>query len=317
MKKLFLSLGLLPFLAGAQTPCESGFADIYPCDNVDLWRFMDMNAIGGATNVNDIWGWTDPVSGREFALVGKSNGTAFVDVSVPGVPIYLGTLPTHTTNSLWRDIKVHGNYAYIVSEAGGHGMQVFDLTQLPLVENPPVAFTESAHYAGFGNAHNVVINEETNFAVGVGSNTASGGLHFVDISNPLEPVFAGDFAEDGYTHDAQIVIYSGPDQDHCGREIAFCSNENTVTIVDVTDKTDAFAIAIKPYSNSAYTHQCWLSEDQQYLYVNDELDEMNGLTEQTRTLIWDVRDLDNPLLIMEHQGVSTSIDHNLYVRSNL
>ena len=85
----------------------------------------------------------------------------------------------------------------------------------------------------------------------------------------------------------------------------------------MNDKTDTQTISITPYGNSAYTHQCWLSEDHQYLYVNDELDELQGLVTNTRTLIFDVRDLDNPVLINEHMGVTTSIDHNLYVRSNL
>lgn len=317
MKRILLVATLFSGTLNAQTLCEAGFADIYPCQNVDLWRFMTIDAIGGAANVNDIWGWTTPATGREFAIVGKSNGTAFVEVTNPGTPIYLGTLPTHSTNSLWRDIKVYDNHAFIVSEAGGHGMQVFDLTQLLSVENSPVTFTETAHYDGFGNAHNIVINEESGYAYGVGTGTFSGGLHIVNIQDPANPAIAGDYAQDGYTHDAHIVNYHGPDLDYCGMEIAFNSNENTVTIVNVNDKMDTQTISITPYGNSAYTHQCWLTEDHQYLYVNDELDELQGLVSNTRTLIFDVRDLDNPVLIDEHAGVATSIDHNLYVRSNL
>ncbi|MBI1267332.1 MAG: choice-of-anchor B family protein [Cryomorphaceae bacterium] len=317
MKKLLLAVTLFSGALNAQTLCEAGFADIYPCHNVDLWRFLDKDALGGATNTNDIWGWTDPNSGREFALVGKDNGTAFVEITNPAIPMYLGSLPTHTTNSLWRDIKVYNNHAFIVSEAGGHGMQVFDLTQLLTVENPPIAFTETAHYGEFGNAHNIVINEDSGYAYAVGTGTFNGGLHIVNIQDPLNPVIAGDYSIDGYTHDAHIVNYHGPDLDYCGLEIAFNSNEDTVTIVNVEDKTDAQTISITPYGNSAYTHQCWLTEDHQYLYVNDEVDELQGLVINTRTLVFDVRDLDNPVLINEHMGVTTSIDHNLYVRSNL
>jgi len=317
MKKILLAAVLFSGTLNAQTLCDAGFADIYPCDNVDLWKFMPTDSLGGAANLNDIWGFTFPESGREFAIVGKSNGTAFVEITNPAEPIYLGTLPTHTTNSLWRDVKVYGYHAFIVSEASGHGMQVFDLTQLSSVDSPPVTFTETAYYDGFGKAHNIVINEESGYAYAVGTNTFNGGLHIVNIQDPTNPVIAGDYAQDGYTHDAHIVNYHGPDLDYCGLEIAFNSNENTVTIANVNDKTDTQTISITPYGNSAYTHQCWLSEDHQYLYVNDELDELQGLVTNTRTLIFDVRDLDNPVLINEHMGVTTSIDHNLYVRSNL
>ena len=101
--------------------------------------------------MNDIWGWTDPLDGKEYALLGRTTGTAFIDITDPNNPVYLGNLPTHTVSSLWRDIKVYTDHAFIVSEASGHGMQVFDLTQLRNVPNPPVTFTADAHYSGFGN----------------------------------------------------------------------------------------------------------------------------------------------------------------------
>ena len=130
MKKFYITLALALAFAGvkAQTPCVDGMAGPYPCDKVDLLASMTMEEIGGAQNQADIWGWTS-ATGREFAIVCKSNGTAFVEVSDPVNPVYLGDLPTHTINSLWRDAKVYADHAFIVSEAPGHGMQVFDLTQ--------------------------------------------------------------------------------------------------------------------------------------------------------------------------------------------
>ncbi|GIR50180.1 MAG: hypothetical protein CM15mP58_22770 [Burkholderiaceae bacterium] len=70
------------------------------------------------------------VDGREYAIIGLDNGTAFIDITIPNLPVIIGKLPTQTEDSSWRDIKVFGNYAYIVSEADNHGMQVFDLTHL-------------------------------------------------------------------------------------------------------------------------------------------------------------------------------------------
>jgi len=317
MKKFYITLALALAFAGvkAQTPCVDGMAGPYPCDKVDLLASMTMDEIGGAQNQADIWGWTS-ATGREFAIVCKSNGTAFVEVSDPVNPVYLGDLPTHTINSLWRDAKVYADHAFIVSEAPGHGMQVFDLTQLLSISNPPVIFEETAHYGSFGNAHNIVINEETGFAYGVGTNTFMGGLHIVNIQDPVNPVIAGAYAEDEYTHDAQVVVYHGDDADYCGLEIAFNSNEDAVTIVNVEDKEDCQTISISPYPNSAYTHQGWLSEDHNFFFVNDELDEMQGLVTNTTTFIWDIRDLVNPVLIGTHAGVTTSIDHNMYTKWN-
>ena len=125
----------------------------YPCRDIDLMAFLPHDDIGGGSG-NDIWGWTDPVTGREYTLVGRSSGTAFVDISTPRQPVYLGEpADEDTVNSTWRGIKVFADHAFIVSEAIDHGMQVFDLKQLRDVTSPPVTFTETAHYAGFGSTH--------------------------------------------------------------------------------------------------------------------------------------------------------------------
>ncbi|MDA0882040.1 MAG: choice-of-anchor B family protein [Bacteroidetes bacterium] len=319
MSKFYTILLALFFCSSlfAQQLCENGLAGgIYPCNNVDLLAHMNVQAVGGGNEMNDIWGWTDSNSGREFVLLGKLNGTAFIEITDPSNPVYLGDLPTHTLNSIWRDIKVYQNHAYIVSEAGGHGMQVFDLNQLLSVTNPPTSFTETAHYGGFGNAHNIVINESEAIAYAVGTNTFSGGLHIVDISNPNAPVILGDYATDGYTHDAQVVTYNGPDATYQGRQIAFNCNEDAVTIADVEDPTDTQTISVTGYAGSAYAHQGWLTDDHRYFLQNDELDESNNGT-NTRTFIWDVQDLNAPVLLGFYQSAIAAIDHNLYNDKNL
>lgn len=296
------------------TPCENGMAGIYPCDGFDLVGMVslqEMSAVAG----NDIWGWTDPSTGNEYALVGLDNGTGFVDITDDENLIYLGKLPTATTSSIWRDVKTYGNYAFIVSEANNHSMQVFDLTRLRNVANAPTTFTSDARYTAIGNAHNVVINEEMGYAypVGTARNDAfNGGVHFVDVQDPLNPVGVGGYGANGYTHDAQVVTYSGPDSDYTGREIFIGSNENQIAIVDITDKSNPVEIATLNYPQLGYTHQGWFTEDQRYFLLGDELDEVNfGFN--SRTLVFDFTDLDLPSFHTEYIGATGAIDHNGYV----
>lgn len=298
----------------AQTPCDDGLANGFPCEGYDLLSRFTPGELS-ASFANDSWGWVDPDSGREYALIGLNNGTAFIDVTDPLEPVWLGKLSTHTSNSTWRDIKVYQNHAFIVSEASGHGMQVFDLTRLRDVSNPPENFSADAHYDGFGNAHNIVINEDTGYAYGVGTTTFSGGPHFVNIQDPLNPVAAGGYAQNSYSHDAQVVTYNGPDSDYTGREILIGSNADIVAIVDITDKDNPVEISTIVYSNLGYTHQGWFTEDQRYFLLGDETDEI-GFGFNTRTLIFDFEDLDNPVLHFEYEGTNTSTDHNGYVRGN-
>ncbi len=286
----------------------------------------------GAGEGNDIWGWTDPLTGAEIVIVGTSAGTAFVDVSEPSTPVVLGILPTATKDSSWRDMKVYKDHAFIVSEAAKHGMQVFDLTRLRDVAAPQSLLAD-ANNTEFGSAHNIAINEATGFAYVVGSyfnDDCFGGLLMFDISTPTEPTVLGCFAggtpvghepgpnypTDVYIHDVQCVSYSGPDPDYKDRELCFTSDERSVGIVDVSDKAAPVQVARVGYSGVGYTHQGWLTEDQRYFLLDDEFDEIIS-GGNTRTYVWDMLDLDAPVLIGVIENPSDAIGHNLYIRDGL
>jgi choice-of-anchor B domain-containing protein len=309
-------------------PCVRGkSAGMYPCDGVDMMSNVPLSELGLSFG-NDIWGWTDSATGDEYALMGGIEGTAFVDISDPKRPVVLGLLPTRSTEGgdFWRDIKVYEDHAYIVSENDGHGMQVFDLTQLRDVSERKV-FTATAVYDGFSSAHNININEDTGFGYVIGTDTCEGGLHMVNLSDSQSPQFAGCFQEHGYIHDTQCVVYSGPDAEHQGREICFSSNaeipatgfadiENRLSIVDVTDKTNPVALSRTPYENDGYSHQGWLTPDQGTFLHGDELDELFDEVDATTTRVWDVQDLDAPFVEGVYSNGTTSIDHNLYTKGN-
>jgi choice-of-anchor B domain-containing protein len=319
----------LPAMAGELRECVDGMIDRYPCQGVDILSFVPMREMGGnrGMTTNDIWGWTDPETGRDYALVCMTDNMSFVDVTDPYNPVFVGTIDMHegARPSTWRDVKVRADHAYIVSDgAGEHGVQVFDLTRLRQFEGEPIVFDEDAHYDRIASAHNIVINEDSAFAFVVGASgggeTCGGGLHMINIEDPKRPVFAGCFADTttgrrgtGYSHDAQCVIYNGPDTRYTGREICIGSNETALSIADVTDKRNPVALGMSSYPNVAYAHQGWLTEDHAYFYMNDEGDEPQGLVAGTRTLVWDVRELDDPVMIGEYIADVTSTDHNLYV----
>ena len=111
------------------------------------------------------------------------------------------------------------------------------------------------------------------------------------------------------------MSYIGPDADYAGKEICFNYNTDTLTIVDVTDSASPSQIARQGYAGNGYTHQGWLNETQDYLLLNDETDEQS-FGHNTKTYIWDVRDLDNPVMIGFYLSEQASSDHNLYIRGD-
>ena len=315
---------IAPTTFAATWPCENGMADVYPCNGYDLMSYLSLQDLtpegvnNGSIAGNDSWGWTDPTTNKEYALVGLNSHAAFVDISEPSLPVLLGVLPTATVNSSWRDIKVYQNHAFIVSEASGHGMQVFDLTRLRNVITPPETFTADTHFTDFGKAHNIFINETSGYAYVVGTSSNApffGGALFINIQNPTLPVSEGGFAAGGYSHDVQVINYFGPDADYNGKEILVGSNENEIVIADVTNKANPITISTIAYSNIGYTHQGWFTEDLNHLIVGDELDERD-FGNNTRTLVFDLSDLDNPVYDFDYLGPTRAIDHNGYVNGN-
>ena len=246
-------------LTGEERRCTDGMVGPFECDDVELLAFVPNSILrAGASargvRTNDNWGWTDPDTGREYALVGRNDGTSFIDITDPVNPVLIGDLPKPADtppSQLWRDIKTYKNHAFIVADgAGAHGMQIFDLTRLRSVADPPALFDPDVHYTGFGSSHNIIINEETGFAYTVGNRaggeTCGGGLHMMNIQEPLEPRFVGCFVEERGTHDSQCVIYRGLDRDYQGRELCLNLNGGFFAISDVTDKDNPVAVVRCP-----------------------------------------------------------------------
>ena len=298
----------------------------------DLLAFMPVHEIGGTRGLrtNDIWGWTDPDTGKDYVMVGMLDRASFVDVTDPYNPVHVGVLMKNENSppSTWRDMKVRNNWVYIVADgAREHGIQVFDLTRLREFDGEPIEFTENAHYDGIGSSHNIVINPETDFAYAVGAggpNGCGGGLHIVNIEDPNNPTFVSCFQDmntgrrgTGYSHDAMCITYQGPDDRYDGHEICFGSNETALSIADVTDKRNPVALGMATYPNVAYSHQGWITDDHAYFFMNDELDEGRGLVPGTRTLIWDIQDLEDPILVREYISDNPATDHNLYIKGDM
>ena len=230
-------------------------------------------------------------------------------------------------------MKVYKNHAFIVSEEPDSGMQVFDLTKLRGVSSPQT-FSEDAAYSYILKGTESFLETRPDAPAqragqhpqhldqrGVGLRLLDRHVHvrrrrshIIDIRDPKNPTFAGCVSEDGYTHDNQCVNYrqSDPDPAFRGREICFDSNEDSLTIQDVTDKSNPVQLARVPYDTANYTHQGWLTEDRRFFLVDDELDEQ-AIGGKTRTYVFDVRNLKNPRLTETYNGRATSIDHNQYV----
>jgi choice-of-anchor B domain-containing protein len=330
------------------TKCVNGVAEAIPgdplhtfrCKNFDLLDFINHEDLGSLGRYQDIksgssaWGWTDPKSGREFVASGVYDGVSFIEILPEGRMLPVAFLPKWAAlerGAYWTEIRPYKHYMVIGSELVGNGVQIFDMTKLLDLDASKglVRLTNEEHLTGhfnetlpIGRSHNVVINEELNYGVAVGvqprDEACSSGLHFFSLEDPSNPVSLGCDGQDGYTHDAQCLVYRGPHEKYAGREVCYAYNEDTLTIFDVTDKKAVKMISRVTYEGATYTHQGWVNDvnNQEYIFMDDEYDEDElagpAADGYPVTYIWDIRDLENPKQTGLYKAVNKGIDHNQY-----
>jgi choice-of-anchor B domain-containing protein len=293
--------------------CENGMAGPWPCKGMDLVANLKPSEMD-LKGLNDNWGWTDPETGYEYALVAGQDGLSFVDMHNPYCPVHLGKMPRMTADSIWRDVKIFKTFAYAVSEDDG-GLQTFDLTQLRGLTGPKT--WEPTSENRFGHSHNVAINTDTGHMFVV-LGPCSGGIQVWDLNQDLaSPQELGCWSEKK-VHDVHCAVYHGPDTEYVGKEICAVATDRAgdMTLVDMSDPAKPKTISSDPYPGAAYSHQGWMSEDHRYYIHGDELDEQtNG--KPTHTYIWDITDLDKPKYLGVHEAAHDATNHNLYTHNNM
>ena len=254
--------------------------------NMDLLGYLPIN-----TKVNDIWGFAD-ASGNEYALVGSEVSLLIIDVTLPQSPTLLFEIMGDT--SVWRDIKTFDGFAYVTSEESG-GLLIVDLNDLP--NTASFQYVMQIDTIDYTTAHNIFI-DENGVAYLLGSNISNKGAFIIDLntSNRFEPAYLGIY-DDKYVHDAFVrgdTLYT-----------AEISN-GTFSIVDVSDKQQAIVLA-RQSTSRAYTHNCWLSDDGQYLATTDE--KPGAFVD-----MYDISDLNNIQLLDQYQTNpgDSAIPHNTF-----
>jgi choice-of-anchor B domain-containing protein len=302
------------FRAGEGSPAET-----FEANGILLKSWIPLNNFSGApTSGNDCWGYISP-SGREYAIMGLSNGTSFVEVTNPANPVIVG----HVTgpNSLWRCVKTYGQYCYAGSEAGT-GVQVISLANIDgtNTSQPRVSFVRdvTAGNNGTGATHTLWVDTVSGFLYRAGG--GSNGLRMYDLNaDPSNPAYVGLWSS-VYVHEVQVFTYpSGP---YAGKQIAFCcggSNGGQVNtgvyVVDVTNKAAPVQLSYTTYAGARYCHQSWLSNDLQRIYINDELDE-GATTSVTTTIVMNVANLSAPVVEGTFTNGNAAVGHNLYIGPN-
>ncbi|MFQ6605474.1 MAG: choice-of-anchor B family protein [Fidelibacterota bacterium] len=250
----------------------------------------NMRAVGyfDTGYASDIWGYNAP-NGNEYALVGAWDATAIINVTAnPADPVLTGWIPG--PGSIWRDLKTHEHYCYVVNESG-EGMHIIDLAD---PDNPVFV---GNYTATFTTAHNIYITD--GYAYIFGANNSAGGVRILDLADPEDPVEVGswevDYIHDGYVKNDTLYasgIYNG-----------------ILYIVDVSNKSNPVTMKVHQYSNYG-CHQVWVGENSRYIYTADE-------KESGYVNIWDAADYNNINLVSSYQVGQHKSVHNVFIKGDL
>ncbi len=286
-------------------PVDGSVLD-FSAANVAMLSWLTPEDISGVVQrANDIWGYVSP-SGREYAIVGLEAATAFVEVTDPINPRVIKVIDG--AESIWRDMAVYKTYAYSVNETGG-GVQIIDLSR---IDRGKVRLRGGVTDGGLVTAHNISINEDSGFAYLSGSNLANGGLVALDLTDPLHPVVEAGTWPFAYIHDMLVVTYDNGI--YAGREIAFAfAGEDGLQIIDVSNKSNMFTVSSLEYPGLAYAHSGWIDRKGKFLFVNDELDELDFTVSKTTTYLIRIKSLERPKFVKALTNGLESIDHNCMV----
>ncbi len=247
---------------------------------------------------NDIWGYVDS-TGREYAILGTKDATVIYNLENPAEPERIARVPG--SNSIWRDMKAFGNYVYVTTDQGTDGLVVINMSQAPdtvtwefwrpqidLNGNPTLLRT----------CHNIYIDEQ-GYGYLSGCNLNNGGVLIIDLfSEPGQPQFVS-AAQPVYSHDN----FSRGDTIWSADIFA-----GSFSAIDVSDKMNPVTLANQPTS-SAFTHNCWLSGDGDYLFTTDE--RANAFMDA-----YDVSDLSNIRRVDQFQPADSpgtgTVPHNAH-----
>ncbi len=271
------------------------FGQAYKGKLLDRWNDPSLVSSTAYDNAyNEIWGYA--TSQNEYAIIGTTKGTHFIDVTDPENIFEAHVIEGEAQGVaiVHRDFHDHQDHLYIVCDEGQSStLQILDLSVLP---NEPTMVYNSSEL--LNRAHNIFIDSQSDrlYSLSHKSNTTSRAYAVFDISDPANPVqihSANTFGPllVGHVHDAYIFDHIG--YFNCGNDgliIADMSDLSSIEVLSYLESSD--------YPQSGYNHSGWPSEDGNYYFFADETHGMDlkvlDVSDKTDASIIGTFDANNP-----------------------
>jgi choice-of-anchor B domain-containing protein len=255
-----LSLSIIAFCLSL-----SAFSQVYSSSNFTLvgQSNPEISANTNGNRYSGCWGWTQPVSNKEYAILGSQSGTYWIDITNPSAPVTCTYFAGTSSNATWRELKTYQNYCYVIADdAGAQGLQIFDMSGLPATVTKVY---ESK--ALFARGHACWMDGSRFYVSGVTySNNTTSAMNIYDLSNPTNPVLVRSLSQDDptitYVHDMFVrndTIYASAG--YQGLHVYKRNSNNSLTKLG----------SLTTYPGSGYNHSSALTPNGPTLVFTDEV----------------------------------------------
>ncbi|MCU0360651.1 MAG: choice-of-anchor B family protein [Bacteroidia bacterium] len=295
---LFMSLWLMQTLS-AQT---------YDSQNIQLLAHLDPNnnlaGIGvDARKYSGCWGWYQASKNKEYAIIGASHGTYFIDVSNPTSPTVSAFVPGKT-NCTWREMKTYQNYCYIVSDDfSPNRFQIVDMSTLP--DSVSIVHDGTTY---FERGHTIWIDQNKMYIGGHTDNSGLSPMAIYSLATPTAPVLLKKLEEDipnsiiNYVHDMYVrndTVYAS-------------SAFQGLYVLKYNSVLDSLTIlgSYVNYATQGYNHSSFLTQNGKHLVFCDEVPEAMPIR------LVNVENFSNIQPVKTFKPADGTTPHNPYVIGN-
>lgn len=254
---------------------------------------------------NDLTGWVDSISKKEYVIAGSTDSIYFFDVSNPENMVLCDVKSGRSTNVVNRDYECYSHYAYCVSDNRTPGsLQVFDLQYLP--DSVHLVFdSDSLSF----NTHSIFIEAKSKRLYLCINRLKSGGVAAMDVmslENPEKPTWIGRLKVPTFGDGS--ASFRNVHEVFVRNDTAYCSTEyNGLYIFDLRNLQDQKLISvISQYPQNGYNHSSWVDESGKFLMFTDEIP--GGLDIK----VYDISDIRNPIWKNSFHSNDAATAHNAF-----
>ncbi len=267
MKKLLLLIliSFWTFFSQAQ--------NAYRMTLLSNWNNPNLNKVDSGNIWNDLIGYYDSLTQKEYIIAGSTDSIYFFDITIPTQIKLLDVEYGSVKGVINRDYEIYQHYVYCVADQNRSSMQIYDLQYLP--DSVHKVYEDSTLAI---NTHSIFIEAKSKrlymcsnkYANWVNGNLKESAMDIISLEDPEKPKFLAKLYVPVRSNGE--AAFRWVHESHVRNDTAYLScGYSGLYIYDLRDLNNQIILGtIVNYPQAAYNHSSWLNKNGNYLMFTDE-----------------------------------------------